>query len=302
MGKYYVCLELGGTHLRLGIVAEDFSLVHFEKLPTALLSEAGDKAGFLESLLIPLIDSVGKENVIAVSMALASLMDKERGIVYSSPMVKGFDNIKLKALLEQRLRLPVYLEKDVNILLLYEINKQSLPAEGIVAGIFLGTGLGNAICIDGKVYKGFSGAACELGHIPVSGLNEYCGCGKAGCIELKACGRLLSALSERLGCAVEDIFLLHGSDEQVRDVVYHFALAIATEISILDPACVLLGGGVADMPGFPMEVMLNQVRNNVRTPYPRETLRFAFASGDNMAGVVGAAIYVSQITDRHKDR
>ena len=300
MGKYYVCLELGGTHLRLGIVAEDFSLAHFEKLPTALLSQAVDKTGFLAELLCPLIEKAGRENVIAVSMALASLMNKERSFVYSSPMVKGFDNIELKALLEERLCLPVYMEKDVNILLLYEIRKQSLPAEGIVAGIFLGTGLGNAICIDGKVYKGFSGAACELGHIPVSGLYENCGCGKKGCIELKACGRLLSTLSGKLGCAVEDVFLLHGQHEQVKDVIYHFALAIATEVSILDPACVLLGGGVTDMPGFPMEEMLNQVRDNVRTPYPRQTLRFAYASKDSMAGVVGAAIHASQMTARLK--
>jgi allose kinase len=298
MGKYYVCLELGGTHLRLGIVAEDFSLRHFEKLPTALLSEAVDKAGFLTTLLGPLIEKAGRENVIAVSMALASLMNKERSFVYSSPMVKGFDNIELKALLEERLGLPVYLEKDVNILLLYEIKKQSLPAEGIVAGIFLGTGLGNAICIDGKVYKGFSGAACELGHIPVSGLYENCGCGKAGCIELKACGRLLAKLASRLGCAVEEIFNLHGQNEQVRDVISHFALAIATEIAILDPACILLGGGVINMPGFPLEELLIKIRDNVRTPYPRQTLRFAYASCDNMAGVVGAAINASQMIDR----
>ena len=104
MGKYYVCLELGGTHLRLGIVAEDFSLLRFEKLPTARLSDARDKAGCLAELLRPLIDEVGRENVIAVSMALASLMNKERSIVYSSPMVCGFDNIALKALLEERPR------------------------------------------------------------------------------------------------------------------------------------------------------------------------------------------------------
>ncbi len=295
MGKYYICLELGGTHLRLGIVAEDYSLVRFEKLPTKRLSDAEDKIGCLAELLCPLINEAGKENVIAVSMALASLMNKERSVIYSSPMVKGFDHIELKALLEKRLGLPVIMEKDVNILLLYEIQKQSLPGEGIVAGVFLGTGLGNAICIDGRVYKGFSGAACELGHIPVSGLDARCGCGKAGCIEIKACGRLLDTLSKQFGCGVGDIFLLHGQRAEVRDVIYHFALAIATEVSILDPACVLLGGGILDMPGFPLEDLLNQVRAHVRAPNPRETLRFAFSSGDSMAGVVGAAIHASQL-------
>ena len=52
-----------------------------------------------------------------------------------------------------------------------------LTSDGIIAG-FLGTGLGNAICINGRIYKGNSGSACELGHIPVPGLNQECGCGK----------------------------------------------------------------------------------------------------------------------------
>lgn len=293
MAKRYVCLELGGTHLRLGIVAEDFSLLRFEKLPTAILAEAEDKVACLAMLLQPLIDEAGRENVAAVSLALASLMNRERSVVYSSPMVRGFDNIALKALLEQKLDLPVYMEKDVNILLLYEIRKQSLPSQGIVAGVFLGTGLGNAFCIDGKIYQGFSGAACELGHIPVSGLQAPCGCGKQGCIELKACGSLLAGLARELGCHVEELFVRYAQHEKVLDVIYHFALAIATEITILDPACVLLGGGVIHMPAFPLEDMLSQVRSNVRSPYPRDTLRFAFASGDSMAGVVGAAIHAA---------
>ncbi|MCE5344011.1 MAG: allose kinase [Eubacteriales bacterium] len=293
MAKLYVCLELGGTHLRLGIVAEDFTLLRFEKLPTAILSEAEDKVACLAGLLQPLIDEAGRKNVVAVSLALASLMNRERSMVYSSPMVRGFDNIELKSLLQKKLGLPVYMEKDVNILLLYEIRKQSLPSQGIVAGIFLGTGLGNAFCIDGKVYQGFSGVACELGHIPVSGLHEPCGCGKEGCIELKACGSLLTKLAREFGCRVEELFVLHGLDAKLRDVICHFALAIATEVTILDPACVLLGGGVIHMPAFPLEDMLAQVRANVRTPYPRDTLRFEYASGDSMAGVVGAAIYAA---------
>ena len=295
MAKRYICLELGGTHLRLGIVAEDFSLLRFEKLPTAILAEAEDKVACLAALLLPLIDEAGRENVAAVSLALASLMNRERSVVYSSPMVRGFDHIALKPMLEQKLGLPVYMEKDVNILLLYEIRKQSLPSRGIVAGVFLGTGLGNAFCIDGKVYQGFSGAACELGHIPVSGLQVPCGCGKQGCIELKACGSLLAGLARELDCPVEELFVRHAQHEKVRDVIYHFALAIATEVTILDPACVLLGGGVILMPEFPLEDMLSQVRANVRTPYPRDTLRFAFASGDSTAGVVGAAIHAANL-------
>ena len=71
-------------------------------------------------------------------MALSSSLDKKRSYVFSSPMVRGFDNIALKAELEARLGVPLVLEKDVNILLLYEIYKRKLNKFGIITGFFLG--------------------------------------------------------------------------------------------------------------------------------------------------------------------
>jgi allose kinase len=254
--KYYVCLELGGTHLRYGLVDENLSLMEFEKIPTTGLAEAVKKLEYLYKLLLKMIDRVGRENVLAVTMALSSLMDKDRTTVYSSPMVKGFDNIQLVPQLQNMMKLPIFLEKDVNILLLYELSRLSQPpVQGISIGVFIGTGLGNAMCINGQIYKGYSGAACELGHIPVAGLQQYCGCGKRGCIELMACGSILSKLAnERYHCPVSQIFTRYQDEKEVREVIYYCALAIATEITLLDPAQVFLGGGVIKDGKFPLFV------------------------------------------------
>ena len=299
MKDRFVCLEMGVTHLRLGIVDETFSVLHFEKHPTKVLADAEDKIQCLAEMLLPLIALAGgAEQIQAISLSLASLMDRERRVVYSSPMVQGFDNLPLADGLEEKLQLPVVMEKDVNLLLLYEVHRHSLPAQGIVAGVFLGTGLGNAMCVDGKVYRGYSGAACELGHITVPGLAERCGCGKPGCIELKACGRMLQEISTQLSCPLEDLFIRHADHPLVQDILYHFAIAIAIEVTILDPAMVLLGGGVVDMQGFLLETLQQMVRENVRVPYPRETLRFSRPSGDPEAGVVGAAMKAAKVLGR----
>lgn len=295
MEQCWICMEIGGTNLRYGAVDAGLRLLEFHKSPTRELSDAPDKVSYLAGLLLGLIERIGRGRVLGVSMALASLMDRERTTIYSSPMVRGFENIPLVEALGARLGLPVVMEKDVNILLLYEINRLALPREGIVAGVFIGTGLGNAICIDGKVYKGANGAACELGHIPVRGLNAPCGCGKKGCIELLACGRVLQRLAaETYGCPITELFIKHGQEEPVRQIVYDFALAIATEICILDPVCVVLGGGVVEMEGFPLEYLRESIAQNLRTPNPREALRIIPASGDEHAGVVGAAIHAMQ--------
>jgi allose kinase len=207
-------------------------------------------------------------------------------------MVRGFDNIPLKPELEKRIGLPVIMEKDVNILLLYELHQKRLSQCGITAGFFLGTGLGNSISIGGKVYSGSSGSACELGHIPVPGLLAECKCGKKGCIELKACGRILEELAtNKFRCSIREIFSLHGSSQEIQELVRYFAYAIATEIGILDPECVIVGGGLVEMEGFPKSELIRQIKENIRAPYPRQSLNIEFASGDLVAGVVGAVIH-----------
>lgn len=296
MEQFYICLEMGGTNLRVGIVNEAFQVLYFKKTPTLALAQAEDKIDFFATLLQPLVQRaclLGHPR--AVCLSLASLMDRNRKVVYSSPMVVGFDNLALADGLEQRLQMPVVMEKDVNALLMYEVNQNQLPQEGIVMGVFLGTGLGNAICIDGRVYPGYSGAACELGHIAIPGLEAECGCGKKGCIELKACGRRLQEIAGVLQCPVEELFIQYAQHPLVQEQVNYFAIAIAIEATLLDPASILLGGGVIDMKGFPLEELQNRVLENVRKPYPCQTLTFAKASGNSKAGVVGIAMHAALV-------
>ncbi len=296
MKEYYVCLEIGGTNLRYGIVGKDGKVLAFHKIPTRTLSDAPDKIEYLCTLLGEMIQQAGKENVRAITMALASLMDRDRTVLYSAPMIKDFDNIPIVEKLQSRFSIPVIIEKDVNILLLYEINKAKMDPGGITLGVFIGTGLGSAMCIDGRVYKGSSGTACELGHIPVPGLEAECGCGKKGCIELLACGNVLYRLAvEKYKCDISRIFLEHGDEPDVQSVVYYCAAAIATAVTILDPARLILGGGVTEMKGFPFAYLEQSIRQNLRIPNPRESLRITVASGDPEAGVIGAAIHAQQL-------
>ncbi len=291
MRNLFLSVEIGGTNLRYGVVGQTLQVMEFEKEPSSFLSEAEDKGEYLEKLLQPFIDRYGREAFCCITLSLASLMNRERTVNYNSPNIKGLDHISLVDILEKRLGFPAFMERDVNTALLYEIWKSGMDSRGIVAGVFIGTGLGNAMCIDGKVYIGNSGSACELGHIPVLDFDGECGCGKNGCIELKASGKTLAALAKnKYGCPIEEIFSLHGEEEDVKAVVRACAIATATEITILDPKCVVLGGGVVEMKDFPMEYFQRTVRENLRIPYPRESIYFVPAHKDPQAGIVGAVI------------
>jgi len=99
-----------------------------------------------------------------VGLGLPAALDRSRAVVLNAPNLRGFDGIDIKALRHSARALPVYLEKEVN-LLLHDLFKYSLPAKGIIT-CYIGTGFGNAVLIDGKLLAGHNGAAGELGHIP----------------------------------------------------------------------------------------------------------------------------------------
>lgn len=295
MKQYYLCMEIGGTNLRYGVVDKDFHIMEFHKIATEFLSDAKDKGKYIHQLLKPEIEKYGHENLICLTLSLASLMDVDRTVCYSSPNIRGFNDLELPVILQSEIGIPVYMERDVNTALLYDIRKRNCDPSGIIIGVYIGTGLGNAMCINGKVYKGSTGSSCELGHMPVPGLTEPCGCGKSGCIELTASGKALEKLSSRkFTSSVHDVFKYHAADDEVRKIVYMCALAAAAEITILDPKIVFLGGGVVGMDGFPIDYFTETVKSNLRTPNPRKFLNLIPASSDPEAGLVGAAINASK--------
>ncbi|WP_219710230.1 ROK family protein, partial [Brachyspira pilosicoli] len=187
----------------------------------------------------------------------------------------------------------VFLQKDVNSLLLYDINKNHLDKNGIIVGIYLGTGLGNAIAIDGKIHYGFSGGSAELGHIPALGCYNKCDCGKTGCIETLVSGRKLEQIANNHNIKdISSIFNYFDDIEELKDFVRYFAIAVATEISILDPNAVIIGGGVPVMKNFPLDFFENEVKNNLRAPNPRNNINIIYSDNDINAGVIGSIISV----------
>ena len=191
----YLSMEIGGTNLRYGVLDETFRVLDFKKEPSRYLSDAEDKGEYIEGLVRPYIERYGKEDFLCMTLSLASLMNRERTI----------NNISLVDILTERTGLGVFMERDVNTALLYEIWKGHIDKRGIIIGIFIGTGLGNAMCIDGKVYIGNTGSACELGHIPVLGFTDSCGCGKKGCLEQYASANGLVRVAERYIAAHRDV-------------------------------------------------------------------------------------------------
>lgn len=291
-----VGIDIGGTNFRIGAVYPDWTVSHFRRIPVAQVFQTQnsieDLASFLKDYLGTL-DYEGSE-INTVSIGFPATLDRNRQIVLQAPNLPFVEHLSVVLELSKILGVPVLIERDVTMALLYDRNRYKLTDAGVIAGFYFGTGIGNAICIDGIPLLGHNGVAGELGHIPVDGSDIPCGCGNIGCMESLAGGKYLAQLCQEQypNTNISQIFCKHGTEPHLLKFIDRMAIAVATEVNILDPDYVLIGGGVPNMAGFPQNLLLERILFRVRKPYPAENLPIIFTDDVEEKGVVGAAHYV----------
>ncbi|MBQ7154651.1 MAG: allose kinase [Synergistaceae bacterium] len=277
-------IDIGGTNLRIGIVDESGNVSAFRKVRTKEVlrsySVLVDLAEFIESYA----DGVKFD---AVAAGFPATLNRERTKILQAPNLEYMENLPVVEYLSERLGVPVFAERDVTMTLFYDVKKYALPIEGIITGIYFGTGIGNAIMIDGMPLTGRNGTAGELGHIHVDGHDEPCGCGLRGCMETLAGGKYLAKRYD--ASEIAEVFVNHA--DELGEFVSRMAASVACEVNILDPDYVIVGGGVVNMQGFPVEELHRKIIAYTRKPYPAENLRVIFAEDEAFKSVAGAGYY-----------
>lgn len=297
MDAYILGIDVGGTNIRLGLVNHKMELFHFSLYSTQTITNTNESVQGLVNLISQYMkDHAGNKLISAISIGFPSTINKTRTKLLSTPNIKGFDNLDIVRLLNNIFRIPVFIEKDVNLLMLYDMYQHSLMNEEIVLGFYLGTGLGNAIYINGNLLLGKHGSAAELGHIPSRDVEGSCGCGNSKCVELFASGKHLKELVDRNfpGTSIENVFQIFGNTPIIENYIKNCAIPIATEINIFDPKYIILGGGVIQMDGFPKKMFEEAILAFARKPFPANDLTFIYANESQQNGILGAYLYTTK--------
>jgi len=291
--SYAIGIDIGGTNFRIGLVDTDGNLSGYEKHSVSTL--AGEHA--VLRLCSAVSDYISRHGVgrkiAAVCAGFPAILDKKRETVLNAPNVDGFNGVAVRRILEEHLLLPAFIEKDVNLLLINDLKQLHIDSGDIVA-CYIGTGIGNAIMVDGHLLSGHNGVAGELGHIPFGDSEQLCGCGNRGCTEPLSGGRYLTHLSDTLfpHTPVSRLFAEYGDHPELCRYLERLGRVIAAEINILDPEVLLLGGGVIDMEAFPHECLVSAVLAHTRRPLPHDHLKIHFSNtSDGTGGVAGAGIF-----------
>lgn len=291
---YVIGIDIGGTNFRIGAVNRKNEVLYFHKESVLLIFKTENVLSDLERYLKEYISGCQMTGCIeAIVIGFPATLNRERTEVLQAPNLKGMERLPVVEYLEKALGVRVLIEKDVCLTVHYDIEKYHIPRCKILVGCYFGTGVGNVILVNNEILTGRHGTAGELGHIPVSSSHEICGCGNEGCIENLAGGKYLAKLCQEFytETAIGEIFTKHRQDELLKKFVDYMAVAVATEINILDPDYVLVGGGVVNMKDFPLEQLEKRIRVHTRKPYPEQGLQIIFTQDEEMKSVVGAAYY-----------
>lgn len=293
--RQIIGIDIGGTNFRIGTVLEDGTLKYFIKKPSVMFNEDQGVQNLIFEIRSYIDTYKLKRKIACISIGIPSILNKDKTFVYSTPNIRSLENIHLAEILEKALDIKVYIDRDVNHLLLNDIEHMDIDGakDKTIVGFYIGTGIGNAIVINGKSFSGKNGVAGELGHIPLYGVEDLCTCGNKGCAEVKISGKYLHHLAQQYfpQCPIDDIFIRYGQEGIIRNFVKNLSIPLATEINILDPDYIVLAGGVIEMQGFPKKYLIEEIKKRTRKPYPEANLQFVFPKHTQESGVLGSAQY-----------
>lgn len=250
MTGHVVAVDVGGTSIKAALVAADGEVFAARSLPTGAADGADAVVARVREVVRELAVSDGARGV---GVVVPGAVDSIAGVARFSANL-GFRDVPLRELIAADVGLPVVLDHDVRAAGVAESTLGLLAGvdDGIL--VVVGTGIAAVLRVGGQVVAGASGVPGELGHVPAYPDGEACPCGQRGCLERYASAAAIVRRYVAGGGAPEvsavDVASLRADDPVAARVwdeaVRALALGLASATMLLDPALVVLAGGLAE--------------------------------------------------------
>ena len=270
-------VDLGGTNVRAGLVV-DGRLAGVRSVP---VRGRGTEAEVLEDLF-GAVDAVMRPDVAGIGAGVPSIIDLKAGVVYDVQNIPSWKKVPLKALLEERYRLPVYVNNDANCFAAGEKHFGKLGPYDSAVGLIVGTGLGAGIIANGRLYSGASCGAGEFGMLPYLDRNfEAYASGQFFRRVHGTSGRETAERAARGDQAALEMFDAFGR---------HLGEAVKAICYAVDPEIILLGGSVSKSYRF-FRAALWETFQGYAYSLAKERLRIEVSETENIALLGAAALY-----------
>lgn len=313
MGKFYLGIDLGGTEVKLAVVDNQGKIIDEGTVatdtfsaPETLCRAIAQRAAQLKNF----------SKLSGTGIGVAGDIDQVNGVVRFSPNLPKWKNANLRKMFAGTLPAPIVVDNDANVAALGALWLDAKGKKQNLICVTLGTGVGGGIVIDGKIYRGVTGTAGEIGHLTLDPNGPLCKCGNRGCIERYVGGPNLSMqareavrngksprLLKMVGGKLEDITpriiaeaALKGDPLSVQlwqEAGERLGVILASLVNMLNPEMIILAGGVSRAG----KLLLGPIRAAVKErafKTPASACSITVSKYTHKLGVVGAALLAKE--------
>jgi glucokinase-like ROK family protein len=310
----FVAVDIGATSVDVAVTDGRLQVLRHLREPMDVRRGPMPVLDLVLDLVAKLRADGHLDEVHGVGVGVPGPVSFREGVPVVPPIMPGWDHFPVRETIGQALGCPVLVDNDANIMALGELHAGTARFVDDFLFVKVGTGIGCGIVVEGRVYRGLSGSAGDIGHMSVADEGPVCTCGRTGCLEAHfggaalardaeaaarsgRSGHLAERLAEEGSLSAVDVGLAAASGdpvavELVRDGGRHLGRVLASLVSFFNPGLVVIGGGVAGLG----HALLAEVRGVVyRRSLPLATgnLPIVLSELGDSAGIVGGARLIS---------
>jgi glucokinase len=270
-------VDLGGTNVRAGVVEGG----RLTDVRSVAVRSQGSEQDVIEDIFSA-IDPIMRPDVAGIGAGVPSVIDLKAGIVYDVQNIRSWKKVPLKARLEERFRLPAYVNNDANCFAAGEKYFGRAKPYDHAVGLILGTGLGAGVIANGRLYSGINCGAGEFGMLPYLDRNfEAYASGQFFARVHGVSGRELAGRAERDDERALRIFAAFGG---------HLGEAVKAICYAVDPEVIVLGGSVSKSFRF-FQAAMWEAFQSFAYSITKERLKIEVSETENIAILGAAALY-----------
>ena len=268
-GKF-VGIDIGATYVDFLVTDFACQVVYEMERPFDILTSPEPGLNHIDRYLREMLAELSLElrDVLVIGVGIPGPVVADAGLVISPPLMPGWDNYPIRSHLEKMWQLPVSLNNDAELGALGEWAYGAGRGERHLAYIKVGSGIGAGLLLDGRIFRGATGSAGEIGHTTIREDGPLCACGNHGCLETLAGGKAIASQAikavqsgRRTTMAsfdpVSNITARDVADaarrgdlvaqQIMKDAGTYLGIAIASLVNLFNPNMVVVGGGIAQM-------------------------------------------------------
>lgn len=322
MNKYYIGIDMGATNTKYALLDRNAHIKIKKVIKTTSYRDEYEFVSISRDIVYEILREakLSLNKIAGIGIGAPGAIDSDKGIVHYFVNIRKWKEVPLKRMMEAKVKIPTYVDNDVNVMTLGEFYYGSGKGTKNMIGVTLGSGVGGGLILEGKIYRGTDLAAAEIGHMPINVIGPKCLCGGWGCIEdyvgnkyikkraLKEIRGKKSAIKKLVKGKINNITpkIIHDAARRkdkiaikiLNDTGMYLGVGLSGVINLLNPEIIVIGGGVANAGRFIFDAVKNTI-NKRAMPLPAKTVKIVKAKLGEDAGVIGAVALVKEKKNRN---